>query len=71
MDFDRISKGIMFLFDNYENDEELSEYIENIDGAESDNDIKVNVRKIIEILKNRVPHDRNIGVIEELFKGFI
>ena len=71
MDFERISKGIMFLFDNYENDEELSEYIEKLDAAETDDDIKTNVRKIIEILKNRTPFDKNVGVIEELFKGFI
>ena len=71
MDFERISKGIMFLFDNYENDEELAEYIEKLDAAETDDDIKINVRKIIETLKNRTQFDKNVGVIEELFKGFI
>ena len=69
MSFESIGKGIMFIYDNYNGDSDLQEYIDNIDMAESDKDIKENVRKIIEVLKGRF--DKNAGIIEELFKGFI
>lgn len=69
MDFDSISTGIMFIFDNYNEDEELQEYIEGIDCAESDNDIRKNVNEIISILDKRC--DKNADVIKQLFKSFI
>lgn len=65
-DFDCISAGIMFLFDNYAEDEELASFIENIDCAENDLDIKKNVDFIIKILDNRF--DKNSQVIKQLFK---
>ena len=69
MDFDSISTGIMFIFDNYNEDEELQEYIEGIDCAENDNDIRKNVTEIINILDKRC--DKNVDVIKQLFKSFI
>ena len=69
MSFESIGKGIMFIYDNYNGDSDLQEYIDNIDMAESDKDIKENVSKIIEVLKGRF--DKNAEIIEELFKGFI
>lgn len=69
MDFDSISTGIMFIFDNYNEDEELQEYIEGIDCAENDNDIRKNVNEIITILDKRC--DKNVDVIKQLFKSFI
>ena len=69
MDFDSISTGIMFIFDNYNEDEELQEYIEGIDCAENDNDIRRNVNEIISILDKRC--DKNVDVIKQLFKSFI
>lgn len=69
MDFDSISTGIMFIFDNYNEDEELQEYVEGIDCAENDNDIRRNVKEIITILDKRC--DKNVDVIRQLFKSFI
>ena len=69
MDFDSISTGIMFIFDNYNEDEELQEYIEGIDCAENENDIRRNVNEIISILDKRC--DKNVDVIKQLFKSFI
>lgn len=69
MDFDSISTGIMFIFDNYNEDEELQEYVEGIDCAKNDNDIRKNVNEIITILDKRC--DKNVDVIRQLFKSFI
>lgn len=69
MDFDSISTGIMFIFDNYYEDEELQEYIEELDSAECDAHIKLAVNGIIEILDKRC--DKNVDVIRQLFKSFL
>ena len=69
MDFDSISTGIMFIFDNYNEDEELQGYIEGIDSAENDSDIRKNVNEIITILDKRC--DKNVDVIKQLFKSFL
>lgn len=67
MSFDEIGKCILFLFDNYFNDEELKKYIEKIDEAESDIDITDNLKPIIEILKNR--NDNNYIYLSEMYKS--
>ncbi len=66
MNFDNIGHGVMFLFDNYYEDEELQKYIMNIDEADSDSVIRKNVDEIIKILYSR--KDSNAKQVEYLFK---